>query len=365
MPTVEEIKKELKKRGIEFPPKARKAELEKLLLLEESSPDKPVAEEQETSVVFLNGAKRILAVVDYKDNEIDLDICEGHNGNCTNFAFEYSSGTSNVYNFRNIFLPILRQEADGWLNKDGGVGTILLLKQLTFHFRDILKPRRLTEKCMNEMGTFIREFVDRFGCWKQLQISALLAKPEDLWFNTLFFRTLREFVLTHNYCSFPPNGISILRGELQTIEDRLAKAGKPNIREMLREKIPFVNADQAKKLILKIDEIERNNLSRAIEEAKKRAVLSTPDNFFYRRLEPIKSDLIEYVLPAHNRDESVNYEAVNKWLLDNNALCLRADTRARKTEFEADLKKAEEKSKEPVQVASDPDRYFGWLKCDE
>ena len=145
-----------------------------------------------------------IIVRDVTDQEQDTN-CVGHKRDnetgeivCHNYAFEKSTGKSNVHNFRNTFLPIKRIDESGWIHKDSGLARYVY--HVVYHtVLQIMSAEGHTPSCMDEIKLFLHEFLDRFGCWKQLQISAILSDGHDVWGQTHIGQVLKDFVLNHNY----------------------------------------------------------------------------------------------------------------------------------------------------------------------
>lgn len=109
------------------------------------------------------------------------------------FAFEYSTGTSNLgENFPNTFLPIMHIETVGrYLQKSGGLEKIILDKIN----EEILE--HIINECRENAKKHLYYFIKRFGCWKELQISAALGG--ETWDTFQHFINLRIFALSHDY----------------------------------------------------------------------------------------------------------------------------------------------------------------------
>ena len=249
-----------------------------------------------------------------------------------------------------------------------------LLLLFVIHFSTLFLPRKLTEECQKEMKEFLKEFISRFGCWKQIQISAALAKPDDLWFNTLFFRTLRETALTCNFCIY--DSLETLEEELRKMDEEEIKAKRIPISQIKDDSsikgnmLIYCKYLKSKPIITKIKEIKSLGLERAIGYAYERRVSKKFKNgFLYRRAEPI-TPMTDFVIPPFIRDDSVNFRVVNDWLLSRGALCERQDKQGGKSdEILEEQKKLDKAIKDLQERRIDPsvvsvDKYFGWLRCD-
>lgn len=109
------------------------------------------------------------------------------------FAFEYSTGISNRgENFPNTFLPIMHIESVGkYLQKSGG-----LEKIIEEQINEELLPK-IIDKCRENSKKHLFYFMKRFGCWKELQISAALGG--ETWDIFTHFKLLQDFALTHDF----------------------------------------------------------------------------------------------------------------------------------------------------------------------
>ena len=111
------------------------------------------------------------------------------------FAFEYSTGTSNRgENFPNIFLPIMNINAHkNYIEKAANLDLIVKDELI-----EVILPQ-IIDKCKDNAMIHLEYFLKRFGCWKQLQISAALGG--ETWETFEHFKILREFALTHDFIS--------------------------------------------------------------------------------------------------------------------------------------------------------------------
>uniref|UniRef100_A0A6C0HGG8 Uncharacterized protein n=1 Tax=viral metagenome TaxID=1070528 RepID=A0A6C0HGG8_9ZZZZ len=124
-----------------------------------------------------------------------LDTPEG-------FAFEYSSGKSNIgQNFPNTFLPIKHVQADCYIKKSGDLYKNILYNNESFDD----KLKEFTIGCPTAAGMkHLEYFINRFGVWKELQISAALGGGRDtksVWDIRGFpyVQKLRDFALNNDY----------------------------------------------------------------------------------------------------------------------------------------------------------------------
>ena len=109
-------------------------------------------------------------------------------------AFEYSSGTSNPgQNYPNTFLPIRYVEKSCHMKKS------------EYLYSDKLDGNidlSLFSGSCPSAELHLEYFMNRFRCWKELQISAALGGGRDArsaWQVFSYFRKLRVFVLSHDY----------------------------------------------------------------------------------------------------------------------------------------------------------------------
>ena len=120
------------------------------------------------------------------------------------FVFEYSSGKSNIgQNFPNTFLPIKHVEVDCYIKKSGDLYKTTLYNNVLFN--DKLTEFISGSGCPIEAGMkHLEYFINRFGLWEELQISAALGGGRDtksVWDIREFpyFQKLREFALNNDY----------------------------------------------------------------------------------------------------------------------------------------------------------------------
>jgi hypothetical protein len=165
---------------------------------------------------------RIIVVANVKNNNLcseldyvnhDTDITfQDPPGDPQNFAFEYSSGTSNPgENFPNTFLPIRRYQLGNgsnllktpsihMLKKGNFVGEYGMTSEL-YIFNYIIE--QIPDNCRDSAYRHLKYFAARFGCWKELQISAALgggAWDSDY----LELKLLKKFVLSHDCIPITP-----------------------------------------------------------------------------------------------------------------------------------------------------------------
>lgn len=145
------------------------------------------------------------AIVDYDRN---ADLCKRNKPvECRRIPFFISTGTSNIMNFPGMLLPFLSlTNTMGWLRKD--------------HSRDVREGQAFytpnyyalhnfimhaikhdDEKDYIRSSDLLSEFLSRFGCWDQIQVSASFSAP--LWDHKVF-AALRRIALTHNSSFKPP-----------------------------------------------------------------------------------------------------------------------------------------------------------------
>lgn len=282
---------------------------------------------------------------------------------CENFAFELSTGTSNAYNFKGVFLPILRQDSSGWLHKDGGLNC---WRNIQTYFTDKYKVIKMTNECREEMDAVFKEFLPRFGSWKQIQISAALAKADDLWQQTRFFRDLRNFVLTHNYCTFKP-----MSDSLEKLKEITQTATKRGVLELLgAEKVDFkwsrvdiqlyqeyIKEKRNKDTLLSLGPEFMDRVKRASSE---KPVIKYENTFFYKRENQLPD--FNHVFQPFVKNSQIDYQQVNTWLRDHNALCANIDD-----EYQKEAMKKDKKSVTDAVILKSPDadptKIFGWRRC--
>ena len=289
-------------------------------------------------VLSLRLFQRLLIIVqDTEEQERDMD-CYGHPGNkkqlqtCNNFAFEKSTGVSNKYNFKTVWLPILRQDADTWLHKDGGLGSLFnshLLSTLIKYIQGKLCEKK--DRCFVEIALFLKEFLSRFGCWRQLQISAALSKKDELWNIIPTCIVLKDFVLNYNWCE--PLDIDLnldaenkiknilksnpeLNVDIKELTNLIGKGkGTPVISTLRQLKIYVENS---KGIQENIDFIKKLDESGRLFEGKN---TSARRGFFYKQLNTMGSILYNLEDYVDCKDVGKCSATVNKWLSDNKALC--------------------------------------------
>jgi hypothetical protein len=392
MPTIVELKKLLTEKGIQFKSKDLKADLEKLLkgaeareLTRKSSraeareltPKSARAEARELSpksahphnsatVVSAIDAKRLLVIVkDESEQEINY-FCSGYGTLCTNFVFEKSTGTSNIYNFRNTFLPIMRQEKGGWLNKasDLQYECVFYVSQMVY---TIMKNHGHSEECIKEAFVFLNEFLSRFGCWKHLQISAALSddKDKDIWNSTVIGGILKN--ITFNY-NFYPMKINKFNPDTEEILEKLEfgrefkKSLGDRVYDSSRElsiSLPKVNARKSTRSDISIFP-NALTINRKSNPNPINIVQWGQEGFFYKRKTPIVHLQIEEKHFAKIADKSS--ESVNEWLENNSALCLKEDS----NEGPAGHSSKADRVDRADRVLDDDSYFSGWrtiLEC--
>jgi hypothetical protein len=116
--------------------------------------------------------------------------------NNQSYAFEYSSGTSNPgENFPNTFLPINYISPSDWLAKTSKLFWSTHEYLLTYMYNYILE--KLPKNCRHNAYLHLEYFINRFGCWKEIQISAALGG--GIWESDYTeFVELRDFVLNND-----------------------------------------------------------------------------------------------------------------------------------------------------------------------
>jgi hypothetical protein len=383
--TIEDIKKRLKKEfGIEVKGKPRKQVYIDTLMeaIQKSSGvavkdalDAGIEIGKAQAVASINRSLYPMSVVSVLNNlrrlvivkfENPSGITTGCYDECKNFAFEWSSGTSNVFNFKRVYLPILRLDANMWLNKPGNFQDSWIIGE---RLKNMYKSQKvkLSAECETDLKNVINEFLPRFGCWSQIQISAALARSDDLWQKTRFFRDIREIALNYNYCPYKPR--SEVYKEVEAIKQK-AKAlnisGEfPFTEGFAKYSVLQTNANVVARKI-KIMESLDGEVSSNIEKA-----FRNPDKFedrfghgfYYRRDVPIQP--LEYDFPEFVEKRSANNQEVNKWLSDHDALCKKYDNSSRKF----DLAAAEKETKKEVIAATGSEeeagKYFGWRICND
>ena len=182
-----------------------------------------------------------------------------------------------------------------------------------------------TMECIDNMGVFLDKFIDRFGCWKQLQLSAMLSRRDDFWYQTKVGDMLRKFVFSYDYSKALVKTNPDDQVFLKKIKDRI------------------------------LDIQGWTNGRKTVGTAKYMQYYGLFNGgFFYLReseLEPL-----QYTIP---KGVPCDYDCViiNDWLAEHGALCVVEDN----PKMSQDSKKEMEKQKT---IAEDSDTLFsGWLRC--
>jgi len=387
--TVRDIKEYLKQLNIKFDSKGNKKYL--LSLVPEDSqkppsPDEVVPDKRKPKADVLvkvtpkvAGGQRVIAVKcfsrlfivvqDTEETERDID-CYGHLGNaklslstCRNFVFEKSTGKSNVFNFKSVCLPFLRQDKSGWIHKDGNIKhqpTILFY--LEKYISD--KMRGISENCQSDIKLFLKEFIDRFGCWRQVQLSAALAQPGELWTVVPVARYLREFALTYNWLSW---NLPDIESDQKKLETYLKDNEEFDLDvSILRKKYAYTN--QVVNVIINLKNKIKANMPLMPEIISTREfiknlaesgrILDGVDGigFFYKRNTAMRPIIYDPIV-CNNIETVRDWMQVNDWLSDNGALCKDKD---------APIEKGSSKSKKSESAAanlSDGEKFSGWWVC--
>lgn len=370
--TVVKLKEMLDLAEIDYDKKARKADLIALLHASLQSRKKDTPKDSQKSMPkkkelvqvgsqpeilgFLH-SKRLIVVVKFDDEYDHLsDECSGHPDLCENYTFEYSTGTSNDFNFKNVFLPILRMDSTGWLHKDGDEKVSTIVRK---HFYAMVIVKELSEECRLDMNNFLIQFISRFGCWKHIQISAALAKPNDLWYNTRFFKILKNLAFEYNYCKTMP--ISYEIDVIKTYKEIERRAGRPDPESI--EKPGSMMSPAYKSFIYvrnareRINEIEKLGMQDVLETLWLRRLehSSYENGFFYKRHTPIVP--IKYDLPEFVMDRSLN---LNEEMRKYNALCRHVDDKSQL----GGRNQTDVKIVSAYTTPDDPAKYYGWRKCE-
>jgi len=401
--TVRDIKEYLKQLNIKFDSKGNKKYLlslvpedsQKPLSPDEVVPDKrkpvdvpdkvqskrkPKADVPVKVTPKVAGGQRVIAVKcfsrlfivvqDTEETERDID-CYGHLGNaklslstCSNFAFEKSTGKSNKYNFKSVCLPFLRQDKSGWIHKDGNIKhqpTILFY--LEKYISD--KMRGISEKCQSDTKLFLKEFIDRFGCWRQVQLSAALAQPGELWTVVPVARYLREFALTYNWLSW---NLPDIESDQKKLETYLKDNEEFDLDvSILRKKYAYTNP--VVNVIINLKNKIKANMPLMPEIISTREfiqnladsgrILDGADvegGFFYKRNTDMRPIIYDPIV-CNNIETVRDWMEVNDWLRDNGALCKDKDAPTEKGSSKS------EKSESVVANLSDDGKFSGWWVC--
>jgi len=353
-------------------------EYERLKKLGDPSEDIPTpVQPTPTHILSMKWGKRLFVIVkDPQETEINTQ-CSGHNDKCLNFTFELSTGTSNEYNFLGTFLPIKRQDADGWIHKDSNLHQEFKYNTDNFMNNYIIRAMEQEghkEKCLDSTLLFLNEFLERFGCWRQLQISAVLAKDNSVWNSLRVGQLLKEFVMHYNWIKIntewrSEQQIKNFISEQQKITNN-EKYSEKDVRECktrLSEQkgiFPFYPLRElyiALEKLSKIDDFRTNlkNFKSFIQSLNGRKYEITDNGIFYERLNPMSP--IHYDIPPQIKctDEEQCAAVINQWLGENNALC---ETSDRTKSAHSKEKPKAEKAEKPKHVKTDDTYFSGWLR---
>lgn len=390
--TIVEIQELLKDKGIKFKKGLKKQHYLDLLdsMVEMGAPQR---------VLEMRCSKRLLIIVEDSDEQERNTDCFGYPTNCTNFAFEKSTGTSNKYNFKSVYMPIKRQDSDGWLNKHGGMGgpksRELMMSILgTVIKSDLCGLNKDKCKSFNDVDKFLFEFIDRFGCWRQLQLSAALAKPGELWNIVPAAISLKKFAMSHNWCgktstdqidkdarsklmAYPESFRTVDLDYLTKIVINPEKhlSNMPELRKDIKDYTEGKVIAQKVKILRKyVEETEPQIIrDRAFIDAldySNRIV--SPINylgFFYKRLNTMND--IDYTIDVDYTKCTIEEsgDVVNQWLESSHALCEKFEDidRVKKALIASEVPVASESSVErnPKRQMTDRDldiKYSGWYK---
>ena len=159
--------------------------------------------------------------------------------NCMNMIFELSTGRGNVktsnhikngkkipgelgQNFPGTYMPVQGIKVNGLLEKFGGCLTPSLSTELVKIYNksfpdpitDIINTKKQlsdNNKNCNEIidcvtarpEGLLRTFINRFGTWWQMQLSAMISDSGSVWNSKIpVMRWLRQLVLSHNFIRF-------------------------------------------------------------------------------------------------------------------------------------------------------------------
>ena len=314
------------------------------------------------------GDRLFIIVEDTSFQEQDND-CYGHRTSpvCKNYAFLQSTGKSNVHNFKNTFLPFKRIDASGWIHKDGGLDTYVY----NVVYNILIKAMESLQcECLGQTKLFLNEFLCRFGCWKQLQISAMLSDGSDIWGQTHMGEELKKFVMNHNYVT-PHNLETYINTVL--IENR-----DEELKQAESTSIPNEQSDQArhykrKKTIKKLTEYDHNAILQNIDLIKNMDLLAEPaasrqpisynginnshyhGGLFYIRKVPLAQ------LHYHHNHTTGCARDVNEWLAYYSALCEDKDSESSAKRMEAAAARIGQKIQEQ-QDGFFSDMFSGWKR---
>ena len=229
---------------------------------------------------------------------------------------------------------------------------------------DKLKEEGHGPECLKESFVFVNEFISRFGCWKQLQISACLSDKEnkDVWNGTSAGNILREIVVSYNWYSMKIKGT--FEPQTEEIEKELRKGRE--FKERIADRVydsknllSLSNLSEIKGDFLEYKE-KFNNTRNLIKI--KRGVLTINgklmnnlinivqwggEGFLYKRTHQMKH------IPIKKQDfTDEKFKSINDWLEHYSALCLKTDSESiTEAPTGGDL----------VERRSDIDGYFsGW-----
>lgn len=329
-------------------------------------------------VIALKCFSRLFIVVqDTEETEYDVD-CYGHLGNaklslptCRNFVFEKSTGKSNVFNFKSVCLPFLRQDKSGWIHKDGNLDKKShILSSLINYISPKMRGEHL--KCQSDIKSFLKEFINRFGCWRQLQLSAALAQPGELWIIVPVARYLREFALTYNWCN--PIDLDIERDQKKLdayiegnpefdldVSDLKKKYGTTN---MIVNMITILK-NRIKANMVRMPEIRstREFIQNLAESGRILDVADVEGGFFYKRNTDMRPIIYDPIV-CNNIETVKDWMEVNVWLRDNGALCKEKDAPTEKGSSKSEKSESKsEKSESAAANLSDGEKFSGWWVC--
>ena len=347
-------------------------EYERLKKLGDPSEDivQPVSQ---AHVLSMKWGKRFFVIVkDPQETEIETQ-CSGHNDKCINFPFELSTGTSNEYNFFGTFLPIKRQDEDGWIHKDGGLDQKFMEDDfISKYLTGKLKKEKHTEECLKNNELFVKEFLNRFGCWRQLQISAALAKDNSVWNSLRVGQLLKEFVMYYNWKEIPTKWrteqqiqhyISEKEKIIKTFTSENIKSCETRIanKKSSYPGDPLLRLYNALKDLSEVENFrtEFKNLNSFIQSLNGRTYEFTSTGIFYQRLNSMVP--IQYDIPVQIKctDEEQCAAAINRWLGENTALC---ETSDRTKSAHSKQKPKSETTEKPKHDKTDATYFSGWLR---
>jgi hypothetical protein len=316
--------------------------------------------------------RMFVIVKDKTDEEAGQDNdCPGHGKipSCHNFAFIKSTGSSNIYNYLNTFLPIKRIDTYGWIHKDYGLNTNQYVQYVLYRYiQEIMTG--YSEDCIAQINVFVNQFLSRFGCWKQLQLSAVISDNQDVWGQTHMGNLLKDFVLTHNYINIDIEVIPNYKEELKKAEEKNGKYSERGVPKLYWEHRMLLN---------KLRKYDESKVLRNLDFLSKFQVLNFPLPDYVKRIGAFYKRPV-MLKPIHlNIEEEQSKTSLNDWLLSYSALCEVEDSASMARTFhEAMERKAlkavkaqrpqraqqgqQEKGEAPVKQQS-PDKFSGWLRC--